>query len=180
MVKKLKRRKKPNKINKPKPPAQLKGKDIPLIRDKLLKQQGGICPICGKKVNAPCLDHSHTKRIKGTGLVRGVLCRGCNIFIAKSENNAIRYGISQSELPTVLRNLAQYLDNSFNNPLPYIHPSEAPPVPKLMKSSYNKLLKWYKGTGRAKAFPPFPKSGKLTKPLLKLYTESGIDPEFYS
>jgi hypothetical protein len=60
----------PKKIQKIK---QLKVSDVPKIREKLLKEQNYTCPICFQKITDPCLDHHHKKRIKGTGLIRGVL-----------------------------------------------------------------------------------------------------------
>lgn len=94
----------------------------------------------------------------------------------------MRYGITQEELPTVLRSVADYLERA---QLPYIHPSEAPKKQILTKTSYNKLKKAY--TGKAK-FPVYRtiKKGKtiknvqgLTKPLEKLFIEYGIEPTFY-
>ena len=168
-----------------KTPRQLKSKDVPKLRNFLLKKQEGKCLICDKKTDHPCLDHSHIKRVKGTGLIRGVLCSRCNIFIAKSENNCVRYGISQEDLPTILRSCANYLEKPH---LPYIHPSEAPKPKKLMKSSYNKLVKThlknlmkpnFYGNGHVPKLPDFPKSGKLTKPLEKMYELYELKPEFY-
>jgi len=69
----------------------------------------------------PVLDHSHIKRIKGTGRIRGTLCSSCNVYLAKIENNATRYGIKQTVIPLVLRNIADYLELPVT---PYIHPSE--------------------------------------------------------
>ena len=153
---------------------QLKQTDVPLFREKILNEQNGKCLICGNEPKIPCLDHSHKKRIKGTGLVRGVLCSSCNIFIAKSENNCMRYGFSPEELPDILRSMANYLEKEH---YPYIHPSEAPKPKKLTKRSYNSLKRAY--TGRKK-FPPYPKSGKLTKPLKTLFESYNITPNFYS
>jgi len=154
---------------------QLKQRDIQSVRSKILKEdQDGVCLICGNEPKIPCLDHSHKKRTKGTGLVRGVLCSSCNIFIAKSENNCVRYGIAQKDLPNILRKTADYLEREHYH---YIHPSEAPKPKKLKKRSYNVLKKAYKG--RAK-FPPYPKSGKLTKPLRTLYKTYNILPSFYA
>jgi len=87
---------------------QLTANDVPLIRAKILKEQNSICPICKKEVKDPCLDHHHKKRIKGSGLIRGVLCRNCNSFIAKSENGAMRCGIQNKDLPFILRNIADF------------------------------------------------------------------------
>ncbi len=153
---------------------QLKQKDIAPLRDKLLKEQNHRCPICGKIIIHPVLDHHHKKRIKGTGQIRAVLCSPCNIFLAKCENNCVRYGISQQQLPRVLRRIIRYLKA---DQLPYLHPSEKEKEPKLMKISYNKLRKEY--NGRAK-FPEYPKSGKLTVKLKALFEQYEIEPKFYS
>src|SRR5262249_27626134 len=43
--------------------------------DRMFARQRGICPMCRKKFKrTPCVDHSQL-----TGLVRGLLCRNCNI-----------------------------------------------------------------------------------------------------
>jgi hypothetical protein len=158
-------------------PKQLKGSDIPKIRQWILsKRQNGLCPICGKKITDPCLDHSHKKKIKGTGLIRGVLCRSCNVFLAKSENNCIRYGITIQDLPRILRNMADYFERPHYN---YIHPSEKPKDKKLKKSSYNKLIKCLQKANHKKKIPDYPKSGKLTKVLECLYEATNINPEYY-
>ena len=152
---------------------QLKNKDIKEIRESLLKKQGGVCAICKKIPKRPVLDHEHTKRIKGTGLCRGVLCSNCNVMIAKIENNCMRYGITQEDLPIFLINFAAYKEADQTN---YIHPSEKPKEPKMSKRNYNKLKKQYKLNARKKKFPEFPKSGKLIAPLRKLFEEFDISP----
>jgi len=158
-------------------PTQLKHKEIPEIRESILSQQDGVCAICKQIPKRPCLDHSHVKRTKGTGLVRGVLCSTCNVFVAKSENNCVRYGISQDDLPTILRACADYLEQDH---YPYIHPSEAPKPPILTKRSYADLRKWYHNHYRGSAkLPDYPKSGKLTKPLDRAFKWAGIKPKFY-
>ena len=144
------------------------------LRCSLLQKQNGICPICDRDVNSPCLDHSHTKRVKGSGLIRGVLCRSCNVLIAKMENNCVRYGIQQSILPSVLRRMATYLEQDH---LPFLHPSEVPKRKKIMKSSFNALLK---AMADEKKKPEFPKSGFLTKQLEALFTKFNIEPKFYN
>lgn len=158
----------------PETPIQMKSKDLPIIRKQILGLQEGRCPICKNTINDPCLDHEHKKRIKGSGLVRGVLCRSCNVFIAKSENNCIRYGIPYSILPTILRNMADYLEQK---QYPYIHPSEAPKPRKLKKQSYNNLVKRLSENGRK--IPQYPRSGILTKRLEELFKKYSITPEFY-
>jgi len=155
-------------------PIQLKAKDLSEFRIDVLEQQGGLCLICGQVPKRPCLDHSHTKKTKGTGLCRGVICSNCNIMVAKAENNCVRYGFSQGDLPYILRGIADYLQRP---PLPYLHPTEAPSIPKLKKSSYNKLKKALSGTEFR--CPIMSRSGTLTKALEKAFVQAGILPEFY-
>lgn len=163
-----------------KKPHQLKAKEVKSLRTYIHKKQGLKCLICKKYTNKPVLDHHHKKRVKGTGQVRGVLCPTCNVFLAKSENNCKRYLISNEELSAILRNMADYLDKK---QYPYLHPSEAPPIPKLMVKSYNKLKKALMGTGvkcpvinidRLKD-----KKQTLTKPLERAFSQAGLKPEFY-
>lgn len=154
-------------------PQQLKYAAIKHIRDSLLQKQNNVCGICHKPPKNPVLDHDHTKKTKGTSYCRGVLCSNCNIFLAKVENNMTRYGVPKEELPNHLKKMADFLQWEQTN---LIHPSEKPPPQKLMKSSYNKLKRQY--TGRAK-FPPYPRSGRLTKELEKIFKQQGIQPEFY-
>lgn len=152
---------------------QLKQSEIKYYRSLILEEyQQGKCAICGNIPSNPCLDHHHTKKIGGTGQIRGVLCSNCNIFLAKSENNCKRYGISQKQLPEILRAMANYLEQDQYD---IIHPSELKPK-RLMKSSYNELKKAHTGK---KKFPEYPRSGKLTKPLERLFEAYGIEPKFY-
>jgi len=152
---------------------QLRHKDIPILRERLLKKQNYICPICGETINKPALDHQHKRKINGSGLVRGVLCKNCNVLLGKMENNCTRYGVQQKDLPDVLVNMSEYLRRKH---LPYYHPSESKKPPKLKKASYNKLKKHVDGKQK---MPPYPKSKKLTKQLKTLFDKYGIKPEFY-
>jgi len=154
---------------------QLQAKDIKPLRKHILKKQNGVCWICEKYPDRPTLDHHHIKKIKGTGQVRGVLCSNCNIFLAKSENNCVRYGIDRDNLPTILRKIADYLEKP---QYPYIHPSEAPKSPKLQKNSFKKIAKLYSAKYPNRKELWYPKSGKLTKLLKSVYEEFNIEPEF--
>jgi len=61
--------------------------------DRMFARQRGICPMCWKKFKrTPCVDHSHV-----TGLVRGLLCRNCNIGFGNFFEN-----------PAFLRRAADY------------------------------------------------------------------------
>jgi recombination endonuclease VII len=60
-----------------------------------LGRQGGVCAGCKRKFKKSlCVDHCHT-----TGLLRGLLCKNCNIGIGYLGDN-----------PYVMRNLAGYVE----------------------------------------------------------------------
>jgi hypothetical protein len=61
--------------------------------DELVKQQGGVCPICGR-ADPEHVDHSHD-----SGDVRGVLCFNCNGGLGQFRDS-----------PDALRNAADYLE----------------------------------------------------------------------
>jgi hypothetical protein len=152
-------------------PKQLKHKDLFVLRNDLHEKQKGVCPICDRLIDISnaVVDHHHKKRVKGSGLIRGVLCRNCNVFLGKIENNCVRYNISQNALPAVLSNIISYLIKPH---LPFLHPSERP---KLKKESYQALKKAMKKDG--KKIPPYPKQKALTKPLEKLFKQYKIEPK---
>ncbi len=154
---------------------QLKHSELSKLRTEILQDQNGRCPICRKVINEYelCLDHEHKKKVKGTGQIRGVLCRACNTFLGKMENNCRRYGISRERLPNFLTRTADYLREDHK---PFIHPTEKEKPKKLMKSQYNKLREVYCGRGK---FPGYPKTGILTIKLKSLFREYGMRPRFY-
>lgn len=160
---------------------QLKSSDISQYRDMIMKKQDYRCAICEcdiKDKKGVSLDHQHkTKKEKigvgGAGLVRGVLCRDCNVFEGKIWNNSKRYG-KFDNLPTFLRAVADYLER---DNFPYIHPKEAHIVKKVSKRQYNKLVKAYASQTKLKAdLPVFPGKRKPSKRLLLLFEKFDIDP----
>lgn len=161
---------------------QLKVKDIPTYRAKIKKEQKGLCAICEcvlpKTGGGVSLDHQHKRKsdeigLNGGGLIRGVLCRNCNVFEGKIWNNSKRYG-KFDNLPQFLRNLADYLEK---DNYPYIHPSEAPAIKKVSKRQYNKLAKLYAAQTKLIAkLPPFPEKRKPSKKLLSLFEKFEISP----
>lgn len=153
---------------------QLKQSDVAYVRDELIREQQNICPICDRELTRPVLDHHHIKKVKGTGRVRQVICSNCNVFLAKIENNAARYGISVEELPNVVSNISTYL---FRPQTIYIHPTEAPKRERITKRSYQKLCKKIKEMGKNP--PCMSKTGILTKPLREAYEKVDLEPEFY-
>jgi len=100
---------------------KLQNKDIPKIKEKLLKKQKGICPICNRNLyklesKQRCLDHNHN-----TGFVRAVLCRGCNSFEGKVYKIYVRLGLRNQKVDykEVLEGLKKYIDYPETT---YIHP----------------------------------------------------------
>ena len=85
---------------------KLKTKHIPIVRERLRKAQGSICPLCKGKMTAttkkPALDHDHQ-----TGFIRDTLCLNCNGIEGKVFNLARR---AKHKLTTTqwLENLVAY------------------------------------------------------------------------
>lgn len=157
---------------------QLKAGDIRKYRAKLLKEQGNVCAICKLACKKYVLDHQHKRRksdpngLNGGGQIRGTLCDGCNRLEGKVWNNAIRFG-KHDMLPTLLRNMADYLEK---DNYPWIHPSERPLEPKVYKRKYNEL-KRIMNKCENKDPPPFPKrKKKLSVRLLSCFRKYDIDP----
>lgn len=65
----------------------------PESADKLFRDAGEKCEVCGTAETRLCIDHCHT-----TGRVRGILCTSCNTFLGRIENNS-----------SLLKNLETYL-----------------------------------------------------------------------
>lgn len=86
-------------------------KDKKMLRDKLIIDQDGLCPILEEPMDSPCLDHDHFD-----GRVRGVIGTKINMFegsVTKLWQKLIS-DHTETTLSTALRNLADYLeqDNS--------------------------------------------------------------------
>lgn len=79
---------------------------------RLLQQQGGVCPLCGKPIDLSVkgdlvLDHCHD-----TGFVRGALHRSCNSAEGRTANAAGRWGAKSMRYEDIipwLENLLVYL-----------------------------------------------------------------------
>jgi len=157
---------------------QLKGKDVKALRDKLLEDQGGICPLCKMPINEgeATLDHQHKTAseeigVQGAGLVRGVLCRNCNSAEGGILSKYKRAGVYLKDYPQFLRNLADYLEQEN---LQYIHPKEAPKTPLMGKLAFNKLKKAYAIKYPKRKPLVFPKNKKLSKRWVDLFDEFNI------
>ena len=165
---------------------QLKTSEIPSIRAQILFRQDGICPICGKPVDEPCLDHAH-KSAGHNGQIRGVLCRGCNALLGRIENNCRRHKIPVNAIADWLSGAADYLESTGYD---MIHPSEAPKPRILSKRSYDKMIISLRLHGYNRKIPEYrmiKKKGnkhwkpaqKMNKTLEKLYHLADIDPVYY-
>lgn len=79
---------------------------------RLLKEQDGKCPLCGKEIDLSIkgegvIDHDHD-----TGRIRGLLHRSCNAAEGKISNAASRWGCKSSSYPAIiayLQNMVAYL-----------------------------------------------------------------------
>lgn len=161
---------------------QLKASDIKPLKEKWYSEKNGICPVLKKEVpfDKTVIDHLHKLKseeagIDGKGCCRDFLEFRANALEGKITNNFKRLGLDKEiDLPTFLRNLADYLENNhLCDDVLYVHPNEKPQEQIVSKKNYNKLKKVY--TGKAK-FPDYPNSKKITKPLEKLFKEYEIEP----
>lgn len=166
---------------------QLNGSDIPAIRESILKEQNGKCAICGEEItesSGTSLDHQHKRSsdengIDGNGLIRGVLCRECNVLEGKIWNNTSRYKQPknvQERIEFLMKLVSYYEKGTYA----LIHPSEKPKEKIVSKRNYNKLKKLYnidiKEGNKKRKFPEYPKSKKITLGLMKLFEEYDISP----
>jgi len=77
-----------------------------------LKEQGGLCPLCGKPIDHTVkgegvVDHDHD-----TGEIRGILHRSCNAAEGKIANAAGRWGagsMSYAAITPFLQRMVDYL-----------------------------------------------------------------------
>jgi len=165
---------------------QLKTNEIQEVRENILTEQNGCCALCGVEITEATgysLDHQHMTKKEtigedGAGLIRGVLCRSCNVWEGKIWNNTQRYRQPKSVQDRIdmLEKLIEYYKKDNIN---LIHPSEKIKEPIVSKSNYNKLKKQYSFSLHIKGkkkFPEYPKSGKLTKILENLFNEFEIEP----
>ena len=159
---------------------QLKSSEVVGLREEILQEQNGCCAWCNDPIteeSGVSLDHQHKLKSEepgpdGKGLVRGVLCRACNVLEGKIWNNMTRFKQPKSvdDRIELLQSLITYYEKGTYD---IIHHTEKPKEPTVSKRNYNKLKREYTGK---KKFPEYPKSGKLTLALQVLFDEYGIEP----
>ena len=166
----------------------LKQSELKDLREKILKKNNYICPICERKISIDeaVVDHihgSHKSLYPETNkLIRNVICRTCNIILGKIENIYIRSPKEykeQVDLEKILQNISIYINtykekNNFDMYL--VHPTEWKPK-KIKKSSFNKLKKLVKEKYNKELV--YPKSGKLTKQIEEYANELDFELEYY-
>lgn len=82
------------------------------VRQRMLAQQGGLCPLCGLPIEkgTDVLDHDHA-----TGALRGVLHRGCNALLGNLENNRTRNQLTDpARFKAWLANVYQYIYTDYS------------------------------------------------------------------
>lgn len=175
---------------------EMKQKDIRILKEKIWLQNNKKCPILNTEIplEKMALDHCHKKKdeeyASDKGTIRTALEFRTNAFFGKMENAFKRYGLNKEyNLAEMLRNAADYFDKGpyiDEDGFMYIHPNEIKKEPKISKRNYNKCKKLYdneefipkRKNQKKKAFPGFPKSGKLTKDLGQLFLKFNISPYY--
>lgn len=114
---------------------QLKQTEVAALRSKLLKKQGGRCPLCGADLTGVArggavLDHDHS-----TGIVRAVLCRVCNSGEGKARNVATRYGGGLTQHVSWMKRLVAYWEKHLDPQTEYLYPVKRPVRRKRAKTS---------------------------------------------
>lgn len=97
-------------------PERLKAAGISAYRELELAAQGGLCALCGETIETgkAVLDHDHK-----SGLIRGVLHRGCNALEGNITNALPRNLITPERLRAIFSNWERY----HTNPKDLVHPS---------------------------------------------------------
>lgn len=162
---------------------QLKQKDLKALKEKWYNEQNGVCPLFGKQypIEEMVLDHCHKLKNElpdesGKGICRGVIHFQANALEGKFAKSYKRYGGDHTDLITYMKNLIAYLQsNKSHEEEKWIHPSEEPKHPKLMKSSFNSLVKAVAGKQKVPEY-----TGKFTKQIQKLFEKYNVVPVFYN
>jgi hypothetical protein len=126
------------------------------IKQNLFLASKGICPLLGKRfaIDKMVADHQHKLKAEpcttweegGKGLIRGTIEFRANALEGKIVNNWSRLGLAKDyDLPTYLRNLADYLENPPAAKLSecYAYYSEKPKRIKVKISEYKRVAKYY-------------------------------------
>lgn len=96
---------------------KLKYSEVKPFREQQFTAQRGLCCLCDEPItDQAVLDHDHK-----TGIIRGVLHRGCNSLLGKIENNMTRNRVDLGRLSRISQNLITYITA---DPITeYLHPT---------------------------------------------------------
>lgn len=97
---------------------------------RLLKEQGGLCPLCRKEIDLSIkgegvIDHDHD-----TGRIRGLLHRSCNAAEGKISNAAARWGAKSSKYVDIIPYLEALVGYLKKEPTQFIYPMHKTPDEK--------------------------------------------------
>ena len=107
---------------------KLKYSEVKPLREKLLSEQDARCALCEQLVlEDAVLDHDHK-----TGVIRGVLHRGCNALLGKIENNMPRNRIDLGRMARIADNLIKYITADARSE--FLHPTFKTPEERKMKA----------------------------------------------
>lgn len=83
-------------------------KDIPILRNQLLKEQEHICPLCEQYINIAdsAVDHCHIR-----GNIRKVLHKSCNLYISSIENKRVINRIDDIKFENIMKNIVGYIND---------------------------------------------------------------------
>ena len=161
---------------------QIKQKHLSALRLVIYNKQKGVCPILKQIIpfEDTVVDHKHGKKTiktghEGKGLIRGVIQSQVNALEGKIYNNYLRLGLKKySDLPTLLRNIADYIENPPEGYI-YAHPSEIPKAKKVNMHCYRKLLKIFRQQYPKRRLPRLSQKGTITVELTKYFEEFDIE-----
>lgn len=97
---------------------------------RLLKEQGGLCPLCRKPIDLSIkgegvIDHDHD-----SGRIRGLLHRSCNAAEGKISNAAARWGAKSSKYADIVPYLQALVGYLLAEPTQFIYPMHKTPDEK--------------------------------------------------
>lgn len=132
-------------------------KETQEIKKKLYMLNSGVCPLLNETIplDKTVADHQHKLKSEacskwgtgGKGLIRGAIEFRANAVEGKITNAWKRYGMDKDgyDLPTFLRNLADYLEEPPATKLDecYAYYSEKPKRTKVKISEYKRVAKYY-------------------------------------
>lgn len=114
---------------------RIKQSEVAGIRERMLKEQDGICPLCGYLIETDAvLDHDHT-----TGHIRGVLHRQCNHAEGRVLDWIKRTGKRVNPLEFIKRLRAYWSTDFSENPYHYTHVTEVEREIKRLKKQRKNL-----------------------------------------